>query len=669
MSRPYRARGVLGFVLVLAVGCQDYNFNPVGHCLIQPGTRRETLSNVSTADVLFVVDESGSMAGEQGDLAAGFDDFITNLNQANVDRAAGGLLPIDFHLAVTTSSVFWNYQTTSTCRTDCPGAAGTPVCCTSGSVPARQPVSCTGPGAACPVGTNTTCRLDCNRLAGEYHCCAADGTFPPEVVTDLVPCSASRVGTMCGTLETHYDFQGCASNVASDEWPFPHGDFVSKGDFVTHATAPNPRVLHFDKELYTGGGVNKQGYTSAQLVGWFKDNIQVGTCGSGQEQALQAGRLALEKAFAGQQKDTRDASGNVTWSAPTATALPGSTPARWPNPNSKLVVVFVGDEDDCSSPEDPSGGVVMLAESPSCSTPGACDACQRDALSTTAEAIRNKETAVSEFVSYFAGLSRPDRPVAAAFILPAAQEVCDINTCTTSGLCCPIGGCTQTEGAQARGIRLLGAAQGLSQAGIEVLAASICDPNFGGTGGILDRIAEIVKPPSGLELPTQPAANEVTLLRIADSSGQTRKVCSRPAPAGLTLAAAQDALDGQGNPYDWWFTADGNPGGSVALSKFVYINPKGSCIANPGETYSADYLGQLPAGGCWDDPAYAPVPGKETSGDAMCRGMLGGAIGDWTCFAGPGSGAGTCARPVAQGAPGTCICGGRSKNCQNDPLP
>lgn len=647
MLRPFRARGMLAFALVLAAGCQDYNFNPVGHCLIQPGTRRVPLSNVSTADVLFVVDESGSMAGEQAALATNFDTFISNLNQANVDRAAGGLLPIDFHLAVTTSSVYWNYQTTETCRNDCPGAAGTNVCCTSGNLPARRPMSCAGAGAACPG--STTCRLDCNRLSGEFHCCAADGSYPAEVLTELVPCD--RVGVMCGSLETHYDFRSCTSNVSPNEWPYPQGDFVSRGDFATFATPPHPRVLHFDKELYATG-LNKQGYSSAQLVGWFKENVQVGTCGSGQEQALQAGRLAVEKALGGLQKDTRNASGGVAWTAPTTTALPGSAPALWPSANSKLVVVFVGDEDDCSGPRDPADGVVMLAESPTCSTPGACDACQRDALSTTPESIRNKQTPVSEFVSFFAGLSRPERPVGAAFILPAAQQSCTIDTCTASGLCCPPGGCTQTEGAQARGIRLLEAAQGLQQAGIEVLAGSICDPNFGGPGGILDQIAEIVKPPAGLELPTQPAADEVTLLRIAESGGQTRKVCSRPAPAGLSLAAAQDALDGQGNHYDWWFTADGNPGGSVALSRFVYINPKGSCIANPGETYSADYLGRLPAGGC-----FGATPAEA---DAMCQQVLGGQADSWTCFAGV-DGANACLAPTA-GTPGTCICGSRADN-------
>lgn len=632
MLRPFGTRGVVATLLVLAAGCQDYNFNPVGQCLIQPGSRRVTLSNVSTADVLFVVDESGSMGGEQAALRDNFSAFVNNLDDANAARADAGLEPIDFHLAVTTTSVFWNEESLSLCRNDCPGAAGQAVCCTS-SVPDRKPRACGGPGGACPAGSS--CRLDCTGFRGEFTCCSDAGA---PALSELVPCSAARLGTMCGTLATHYDLRGCPSRVApADQWPYPAGDFVSYNNGGLPAT-PNPRVVHFDKELYTSGA-NRQGYGRQQLIDFFTQNVEVGVCGSGQEQALQAARLAVQKALASQQKDTRDAAGAVAWTAPTATQLPGSTPARWPNPNSKLVLVFVGDEDDCSSPADPSGGVVWTSD------PAANDACQRDALETTPAAIRNKQFQIQEFVSYFTGLGRP---VAAAFILPAAQQSCTLQSCTTSGLCChPTLGCDATNGAQSAGHRLLATAHALSQAGVEVVAGSVCDQNF---AGLLDQVAEIVKPPSGLTLPTMPAENEVTLLRIASASGQTRKVCSRPAPAGLTLAAAQDALDAEGRRYDWWFTADGNPGGSVAVSRFVYINPRGSCIANPGETYSADYLGRLPEGGC--------------RSDAQCQTTLGGAAGSWTCFAGVASD-GVCLDPSTSVEPGTCLCGPRSNNCPN----
>src|SRR5690242_2314642 len=101
MSRPLRARALLPLTFLVAAACQDYNFNPVGHCMVQPGTERVTLSNLSTADVLFVVDDSGSMGAEQTKLAQNFSRFISNLDSTNTARVAKGLEPIDFHIAVT----------------------------------------------------------------------------------------------------------------------------------------------------------------------------------------------------------------------------------------------------------------------------------------------------------------------------------------------------------------------------------------------------------------------------------------------------------------------------------------------------------------------------------------------------------------------------------------
>jgi hypothetical protein len=176
-----------------------------------------------------------------------------------------------------------------------------------------------------------------------------------------------------------------------------------------------------------------------------------------------------------------------------------------------------------------------------------------------------------------------------------------------------------------------------------------------------------VKPPSGLVLPSLPAADEVALLRIASDSGQTRKLCGAPlAPASYPSLSAAQATGA-----DWWFTqvpdvvtataAVPQPWNPVQVSQFVYINPQGGCIANPGETYSADYLGRLPAGGCWDDPNMTRL-GGESYGDAMCRSVLGGAADSWTCYASVDA-AGTCATNLTQQAPGTCICGSRSTQC------
>ena len=665
MSRPHRARGTLLLTLLLAAGCQDYNFNPVGHCLIQPGTERVQLSNLSSADVLFVVDDSGSMGGEQSALASNFAAFIGNLDQANAARRTAGLEPFDFHIAVTSTSMFWNYQTNArpsgpyTCSSSCGTAAGQLVCCRSTGTPAIAAKACTS-DAQCSAGT--TCGTNCISpyageapLRGESYCCVQGAAttaaaYPVGYVGDTIPCS--RAGTECGTFERHYNFAGCGAStaigsmngVAVQGWPYPQGDFVS----WTSGTAANPRVLHFDKELYPAtpnpAATNKQGFTRQQLMDFFsgggavQGNVKVGVCGSGEEQALGAARAALEKARDGKQKDTYARTGSPaaqTWDSTTRVA--GST-ADWlvAGASSKLVVVFVGDEDDCSPvASDPSGAVVWDIDDLAA---GGVDSCALD--SGRSPPLGGKLHSVDSFVDFFTNLGRP---VAAGFILPAAEQSCTLQSCTTDGLCCPSGGCGTNLGAQSRGTRLLATAHALSARGVDVVAGSICDGNF---ADLLDSIAEIVKPPSGLTLPSLPADGEVTLLRIVGTDGQTRKVCVGPLQGTYTLGEAQ------ATGTDWWFTTTANPDPPAAgATKFVYINPAGSCQANPGETYSADYLGQVPAGGC--------------SSEDRCAQMLGGAAADWTCFAGV-DGAGACKAPVvrADGSwSGTCICGPRTQNC------
>jgi hypothetical protein len=170
------------------------------------------------------------------------------------------------------------------------------------------------------------------------------------------------------------------------------------------------------------------------------------------------------------------------------------------------------------------------------------------------------------------------------------------------------------------------------------VTGSVCNPGSPGEKGfssILKRVAEVVRQPVGLQLPTQPASAEVTVLRIAGPDGKTRKTCSRPAPAGTS----GPALD----QYDWWFTggddADRTPTGP---STFIFLNATTqNCFANPGETYSADYLGLVPASGC--------------SLQADCQALLGGNLEDWSCCAGVGA-AGQCL-PPSGATRGSCLCG------------
>jgi hypothetical protein len=627
MSRPSRVRALALTALLAAAGCQDYNFNPVGHCLIEPGTERVTLSDITTADVLFVVDDSGSMGGKQKKLADNFSSFITNLDTFNTNRHDAGQTPIDFHLAVTTTSVYYNAPTMAICRSDCPGAtSGTDVCCnTSGGAalgPMKTVQKCTGASdTSCVAGT---CRDDCLTFQGEFACCDATSKVPAQ--TQEIPCAT--VGDACGDLQTHYFWDpnspGCTPGNAVDFTPFPGGTFVAAGS--------NPKVLHFDKSLYTCATppcTNDSGQTVAQLQGLFSQNVAVGTCGSNEEQALQAGRLAVEKAVAGTQPET------------------------WLHDAAKLVLVVVGDEDDCSSPQDASKGIILTG------TPGN-DSCVAD---EALPADQQRMFPVSSFVDYLTGLGRP---LGAAFIVSAragSSDVCQDESCFPD-VCCDTA-CTGSDavcttnlcGGQAPGKRLLEAASELRAKNADVVAGSVCDSDF---ASILDRIADIVKPPSGLVLPSQPADEKVIVLRIASASGKTRKTCHGPAPSSMDAAQAAAAN------YDWWFTASrdqltADQKKPTGASKFIYINHATlDCEADVGETYSADYLGRLPSTGCQG------ATGDEA--DASCVATLGGRAGDWTCFAGT-TGAGACVVPTGGDVVGTCICGARggsgSGNCPN----
>src|SRR5919197_6449562 len=99
-------RSIAARNLVFLAACQDYNFNPVGKCIIQPGASRIQLSSLSVADILFVIDDSGSMAPEQASLADNFNKFIDALARTQADRAQTGLEPLEFHIAITTSAIF-----------------------------------------------------------------------------------------------------------------------------------------------------------------------------------------------------------------------------------------------------------------------------------------------------------------------------------------------------------------------------------------------------------------------------------------------------------------------------------------------------------------------------------------------------------------------------------
>jgi hypothetical protein len=664
MTRSSHRLAPLALVALTALaGCQDYNFSPVNQCLIQPGTERVTLSDISTADILFVVDDSGSMGGEQLKLQQSFDAFVAALKTTNQDRVTGALEPIDFHIAITTTSVFVNRYKGATCRSSCAGVAGQ-VCCDdapgASGQPLKAPVGCKVDADCAASGAGLTCQ-ELGLLAAPGKSCA-DASHVPV----LVPVACPVVGQACGELQARYQFShgprtcgsgvdcrtpypycrtGCTGaptgasyccdtasgagaidplqcdpGVATEYTPYPRGDFVKAS---TSASGAPPLVIHFTKDLFctrnptdTGCAGPPPGSATAEIqkrVDWFKANVAVGTCGSPQEQGLEASRRALRKAL---KLD--------------GLSQPGLLADEWPHSKSKLVTVWVGDEDDCSTPESATAGVIM-SRPPTPSDPNPPEACVADG---GLPLDQQKRYPLGDFSAFLSGLGRP---LASGFIVSAIGNTC-VDAACQPGLCVDPS-CTSGPlmcGGQSAGTRFLDLATAFRVMGADVVAGSICDPGDAsnlGFSSILKRVAEVVKQPSGLQLPTQPASAALTILRIVGTDGKTRKTCSAPAPAGTTGAALND--------FDWWFT-DGNDLNSqvpTGASRFISLNRAViRCTANPGETYSADYLGLVPAGGC------------DTAGDcALALGTPTTWTTPWVCQKEAGAPA---------GAKGTCLCGG-----------
>ncbi len=601
-------RGVfIAAAFVCLAACQQYNFNPVGKCIIQPGSARIQLSSVTTADILFVVDDSGSMYSEQKRLADNFGAFIGALADLQKARKATGLDPLEYHIAITTSSVFEAYGATTLPAGTPPDVCGQPTggqCSISTPYNGWTDPACWGT-ASDPSGPGgAACAW--KYIPEQPYACAPTG----EQCVDVI----DRYWAACGAGQFGQGVRGSK---------YPAGDFMAYPSIAAADAQRNPRVLHFTKNLaWDTWGTAAVDPAITALVTQFQQNISVGACGSGMEQHFQGGRLAVQKALAGQQ--------------------PGISSGEWPHPGAKLVVVWVGDEDDCSNPSDPNKALAFTPWTNSTTSdpnPPGNDVCIRD-QGAAAAGQPYKMYSVKEFLDYFTGLGRP---FGAAFIysaqlgtdghcLPDGKGGCSPGTCIcqpgTPGACDATCAVCQTTNPNAAcytdcsgkiplaDSRFHQLSASLRNAGKSTLEASVCDADFATT---LKDIAQLAAPPPGLTLPSQPASTQVALLQIQSADGKSTRLCTGPG-AGM----------------DWQFvdckSGAAAPAGTTT-SCITIDHSTGHCEANPGETYIAQYLGMVPAGGCAVGASGAPSD--------ECAAALGGTGTQWTC-AGPAGGRGTC---------------------------
>jgi hypothetical protein len=557
------------------VACNNYQFNPAGSCILQPGSTSVALPRTSSADFLFVVDDSPSMDPKQAGLAASFQDFIQRVVDVNVGRASRGLEPIDFQIAVTTSSIF----NATPLATACVGGSS---CC--------QTSSCTDV-ASCVRGTTQGCSG--GQVCVNDFVVDPTGTWVGGLQARCCTASACTAGSCspgdrCASLETSYTLDAfCTPGLATAGEPYPAGRFV--------AAPGNPKVLAFPKALdWASWTTATPDPRLTRLVQQFQQNVQVGSCGSGEEQHLEAGYQALALAASGGQ--------------------PGLGGATFPRASAKLVVVYVGDEDDCSNPAGAPLGMPV-------GTPGA-DAC---VLDKHLPAASQREYPVSRYAKLFHTMRQFQRvaDVAAAFIVSAVR--CAAGSYAPADSCAGPAGCPVTPpascappagvcgGAYAAGERFFALADLLKADGITVVEGTVCDAYPPASfGPVLAAIADLARPPAVLELPSLPAARAITNVRITDASGATVLTC-RPG-------------------VDWCFVDCASQSACLTsgTSQCIAIDhTTGQCEANPGQTYWADYLGMVPAGGC------------ATASD--CATALGGPPGNWSCVIEQGMARGTCA--------------------------
>src|SRR4051812_30734168 len=106
------SEGLRGVTTLLAVGlvaltsgCLDRELKPLNPCLVSGVTRKVAVTNVDFVDLLFVVDNSGSMRQEQGSLREQFPKLITTL--ATGKKSNGDTFPPvkDMHLGVVSSDM------------------------------------------------------------------------------------------------------------------------------------------------------------------------------------------------------------------------------------------------------------------------------------------------------------------------------------------------------------------------------------------------------------------------------------------------------------------------------------------------------------------------------------------------------------------------------------
>jgi len=228
-------------VFGIAISCQDYYFFNLPQKPTTEFNDFKSIETITKSDILFMIDNSGSMAQEQENLAKNLDKFINGIVSAQND----------FHIGIVTTDV--NYLPLD----ECPNGV-----CTNGldCIEAKEVTKVLRPGTK-------YCTKKCNSDSDCLPYDTSRNSVTPSVCADV---KGFEAGQKYCIPENNGRLRSCKPSQQTCQY----------------YSGEHPKVL--TNKVKSSVGDNN-------FMGIFRDNVKLGINGSGFEKGLSAIRMALDR--------------------------------------------------------------------------------------------------------------------------------------------------------------------------------------------------------------------------------------------------------------------------------------------------------------------------------------------------------------------------------------
>lgn len=231
---------VITITFGIAISCQDYYFFNLPQKPVTEFNDFKSIETITKSDILFVIDNSGSMAQEQENLAENLREFINGIVSAQND----------FHIGVITTDV--DYLPLDECT----------VACTNGMdcIEAKEVTKILRPGSK-------YCTKVCNSDSDCPPYDTSRNSITPSVCVEI---EGFEKGRKYCIPENNGRLRSCKPSQQSCQ----------------HYNGEHPKVLTSKIKSAVGDD---------NFIGIFRDNVKVGINGTGFEKGLSAIRMALDR--------------------------------------------------------------------------------------------------------------------------------------------------------------------------------------------------------------------------------------------------------------------------------------------------------------------------------------------------------------------------------------